>query len=410
MKRLYVLFLMFLALASGGLAEGVRAEPYQLGVQDRIEIKVFEWQTLEATAREWPALSGEFTVAADGRVSLPLLGPMEASGRTPSELANAISDLVQHKFGLTDRPEASVQVQTYRPFYIYGPVRTPGQHPYTPELSVLQAFSLAGGFPERAEYGTRVSRDLISAAGQIDILLDERSRLLVRKARLEAEENGGELAVPTIVNVSPAEVAAIAADEAAIMKAEREKVERESAALDDLKALLSEEVSGLKGKLDTLDRQIVLAREERDGVNKLKKKGLAINSRMLATERAVADMESSRLDMVTGILRAEQERSKATQAQIGLRTAYAARLATERQRTDAELGNVETKLALQRGLRSEALTFAAASDVDETASVMPAFAIVRRVDGVSRRIEVEADAILQPGDVLEVRTRVSPTQ
>ena len=45
----------------------------------------------------------------------------------------------------------SVDVLTYRPFYIIGEVKTPGSYPYVSGMTVLNAVALAGGYTYRAK-------------------------------------------------------------------------------------------------------------------------------------------------------------------------------------------------------------------------------------------------------------------
>ena len=50
----------------------------------------------------------------------------------------------------------SVEVLSYRPFYIIGEVRTPGSYPYVNDMTVLNAVALAGGYTYRARTGSAV--------------------------------------------------------------------------------------------------------------------------------------------------------------------------------------------------------------------------------------------------------------
>ena len=52
-------------------------------------------------------------------------------------------------------PHVSVEVETYRPFFILGEVTTPGQYPYVADMTVEKAIAIAGGFAPRA-YKTTV--------------------------------------------------------------------------------------------------------------------------------------------------------------------------------------------------------------------------------------------------------------
>ncbi|MEO1324334.1 MAG: SLBB domain-containing protein, partial [Pseudomonadota bacterium] len=47
-------------------------------------------------------------------------------------------------------PRVNAEVMNYRPFYILGEVRTPGEYPYTSGLTILNAVATAGGFTYRA--------------------------------------------------------------------------------------------------------------------------------------------------------------------------------------------------------------------------------------------------------------------
>jgi polysaccharide export outer membrane protein len=53
--------------------------------------------------------------------------------------------------GYLKRPRVSVEVENYRPFYIIGEVKTPGQYPYISGMNALNAIALAGGYTYRAD-------------------------------------------------------------------------------------------------------------------------------------------------------------------------------------------------------------------------------------------------------------------
>jgi protein involved in polysaccharide export with SLBB domain len=139
------------------------AGEYQLGVQDKLRIRVVEWQTIEGTFREWDAVSGEYTVGMSGELSLPLIGDTPAAGKTTAEVAAAISETLEQKFGLSTKPEASVELAEYRPFFISGDVQSPGQYPYVPDLTVVKAVSIGGGTKRSGVQ--RAERDYINAKG-----------------------------------------------------------------------------------------------------------------------------------------------------------------------------------------------------------------------------------------------------
>ncbi len=147
-----VLGMMFVLLASscaqGVMASGTSSETaadtriideYRLGVADKVRVTVFG----EA------ALTGEFLVGGNGKISLPLIGETQASGLTIGQFQQEVATALQD--GFITSPRVSAEVLNYRPFYILGEVNTPGEYPYTNSLTVLNAVATAGGFTYRAD-------------------------------------------------------------------------------------------------------------------------------------------------------------------------------------------------------------------------------------------------------------------
>ncbi len=112
--------------------------PYTLDSGDKLRIVVFGQDTL----------SNNYTVDAQGAVSLPLVGAVEARGLTTSQLGNAIA--ARLRTGFVRDPSVAVEIETYRPFFVLGEVTFPGQYPYVPNMTVENAIAIAGGFTPRA--------------------------------------------------------------------------------------------------------------------------------------------------------------------------------------------------------------------------------------------------------------------
>jgi polysaccharide export outer membrane protein len=86
-------------------------------------------------------------VGADGSVSLPLVGTLQALGKTPAEVADGFQQLLGQDY-LRD-PHVSAEVTLYRPFFIVGEVRLPGQYAYSAGLTVWNAVAQAQGMTPR---------------------------------------------------------------------------------------------------------------------------------------------------------------------------------------------------------------------------------------------------------------------
>lgn len=379
------------------------AAEYRLGSQDKLIIRVAEWQTVEGTFRDWSAVNGEYTVGPAGTLSVPFVGEMPASGKTTAEIAAAIGQALQRKLALADRPEASVEMAQYRPFYISGEVQTPGQYPYVPDLTVLRAMSIAGGV-RRSPEGQRYDRDMINAKGDFDVLQDQRVRLIVRRARIEAEiADKSAFDVPKEVADDP-KLHSIVADEMAILTADQKKLKLRLQALDDLKALLQSEIESLQKKIVNQQRQVDLAKEQLNGIGSLAQKGLVVNTRVLNSQQTIADLEGQILDYDTAVLTARQAISKATQDAIDLENTQSAGLAADRQQTEADLSETMLKMNMQTGLMSEAMSGNPAlqryRDGEEPTL---SFGLVRVVDGKTSEITASEDTPVLPGDVIKVK-------
>ena len=111
---------------------------YTLSSGDQVKITVFG-QT---------DLSGQFEVDGAGTISMPLIGQVNVEGITVPQLETRISGLLADGY-LID-PQVSAEVANYRPFYILGEVRNPGEYPFTNGLTVMEAVASAGGFTYRA--------------------------------------------------------------------------------------------------------------------------------------------------------------------------------------------------------------------------------------------------------------------
>lgn len=152
-RLLASLFLVFAILGSTvqiASAQGASTNSrsaYRLGSGDKIKVTVFGHENM----------SGEFSVAGNGSVSLPFIGSVKAGGRTISQLERTI--VLRLTPDYLKNPRVSVEVLNFRPFDIIGEVTKPGSYPYRSGMTVINAVAMAGGFTYRAkENGFRIKR------------------------------------------------------------------------------------------------------------------------------------------------------------------------------------------------------------------------------------------------------------
>jgi polysaccharide export outer membrane protein len=123
---------------------------YRLGTGDKVRITVFNEKDL----------TGEFEVNSTGAISFPLVGDIPAQGKTLVELQKAIETTLSD--GYLINPKVSIDVISFRPFFIVGEVNKPGSYPYVNALTVLNAVALAGGFTYRAKEDEVVIRRVVN--------------------------------------------------------------------------------------------------------------------------------------------------------------------------------------------------------------------------------------------------------
>ncbi|SCX95071.1 polysaccharide biosynthesis/export family protein [Desulfoluna spongiiphila] len=119
-----------------------REEPnYTLGYGDVIDVLV--WKEADFTVEG-------LTVRLDGKITLPLVNDIRAEGQTTRQL-KAHLEIVLRKY--IESPVVTVLLKEARSqrFYILGEVMQTGEYSLTKELTVLQAFAIAGGFTEWAK-------------------------------------------------------------------------------------------------------------------------------------------------------------------------------------------------------------------------------------------------------------------
>ena len=123
---------------ASAVASADTSQDYQLGVSDKIRVTVYNE----------PNLTGEYPISPSGNVSLPLIGEVAANGRTVA----AVRQEVQDRFadGYLRDPKVTIDIVTFRPFYILGEITHPGELPYSDGMTVLNAVATAQGFTYRA--------------------------------------------------------------------------------------------------------------------------------------------------------------------------------------------------------------------------------------------------------------------
>jgi polysaccharide export outer membrane protein len=134
MKTIVVLML------AAGLGHPCSAQEYVIGPEDVLDIAVWNNTNVSRTV----------PVRPDGKISLPLLNDVQASGLTPAELREILTKALT---SYIPTPSVSVivrEVHSYK-VTVIGEVRTPGRYELKSQATVLDVLAMAGGLNEFAD-------------------------------------------------------------------------------------------------------------------------------------------------------------------------------------------------------------------------------------------------------------------
>lgn len=152
MNRRHALILLTAALPLGGCLQPTRTgsvrpdlranDAYTLASGDKLRVIVFGQDSL----------SNIYQVDSGGRIMMPLIGAVQVGGLAAGPAADMIESRLRS--GYIREPKVTVEVDTYRPFFILGEVTTSGQFPYVNGMTVQTAVAIAGGFTARGQRET----------------------------------------------------------------------------------------------------------------------------------------------------------------------------------------------------------------------------------------------------------------
>jgi polysaccharide export outer membrane protein len=121
-------------------ADSIVSTDYRLVAGDKLRIDVYKDAHL----------SQSLQIRPDGKITLPLLGDVVASGRTSTELRDSITQSLRQY--ITEPTVTVIVVETVpQNIYVMGEVNTPGPQPLLAQMTVLQALATAGGFKDFAK-------------------------------------------------------------------------------------------------------------------------------------------------------------------------------------------------------------------------------------------------------------------
>lgn len=377
--------------APGGSANGTApAEPaLELGAGDKVQI----------TAYEREDISGTFTVRTDGTISIPLIGKIQARGRTLTELEEATTAAIET--ATTRSVPISMEVASWRSIYAVGDVETPGVYPFTPGMTVLHALAAAGGFQRQLNRVSpfEVNRESRSLHGAINDL----KTATAKRARILAELDGQttiELPTALLKLAGATEARRLIDAELSVLrqnnKSQRLQLETKTAEI----RLMKREIEAYKKQRIDIKKRVALNLEELKRYTSLQKKGLARSSRTLQLRSEIAALDANAHTVLASIARSENSLIRITEEMDLLPINKRLELDRELQEAENDIRQSETVLRLH-GELVDGLALLSTKEAEAVAK--PArYEIMRALAYRQTLLPAQETTALRPGDVVRV--------
>ena len=392
-----VVLALVLAAANGS---SLAAAESRLWPNTNIRLTIVQWMPTKGTYDKWEALGGEFTIAQDATLSLPVIGRIAVENLDEAGLAAKIAAALKHKIGLANAPEATVVVVKYPPIYVIGDVKTPGTYEYKAGMTALKALAVSGGEYRQSQVATASTgtAELIAELQGIENTI-MRSRIRIARLRAElAEAPDTSFELPADLKDKVA--APIYAQEQAIMVSRSNLLKRQAKSYAELRDLLQAEIDTLDKKSQSSDADVASVAKELRNIKSMVDKGIALPSKQADLERMLRSYSSARLDLSTDIMRARQGIAEASRSLEGLYDRQSAEVSADLQ---TELANLD-QLMLKREISQQHM-LALLKESDSESPAAMSFMISRQADGTMLKLAATDDTILQPGDVLRIVRR-----
>jgi protein involved in polysaccharide export with SLBB domain len=359
-------------------------------------------------------LSGDYTVDADGLLTLPRIGAFDATSQPTAQLQSAIQAAFQRVFG---RPaDVQIAITARQPVYVLGTVRNAGAIPYRPGMTVLQALAAAGGRAGAGATDASAAIETIRERQRLRQAETDAARLLITQLRLAAlRADASTLTVPaaTLARlnalVSPAEIATLLAGARAMLAMERSSFSQQTALAERQIAVARAGLAAQKLRVDQLadliDKKNLRLRE----LQNIAARGSVAQFKLTELSAEIAEVVVRREDAGASVVQAERQVLEAEIVLARIREQHSTGIDQQASAVQQQIDDAGPNLAAMR-----AVIQALAPAVQPPATSAPAahlaagpanpsgFSITRRGAAGPGVIRADAATTLRPGDVVEV--------
>ncbi|NEU14569.1 polysaccharide export protein [Methylobacterium sp. BTF04] len=382
------------------------------------EYKLQPGEVLELSVAGIPELRQRLTIMIDGDISVPLMGDIQARGKTLAEVREKIREMLP-KLSLNIRTpsgeqqtvvapgEISLVMAEYRPVYIIGDVSKPGEQRYSPGMSVRQAVSLAGGYDLQR---FRMESPILATAdlrGEYENLWVDLAQGQSTIARLRAELDGKtqidtasleKLPIPSRVQEQIAQI------EQDLLKSRLDDYKKEVGFLKEAQRITDERLIAIQDQFRKETEAAKFDTDEIERISELNKRGVVPLTRAVETRRLSLTTSTRALQVGVEVEKSKRDRLEAERSVVRLADQRRSDLTRELQDATIKLAQTRTKLSAV----GEKLLYTGVvrSQLVRGTGGKPQAVLHRHGPSGVEVIHVDEDAELQPGDTVEIELRL----
>ncbi len=374
---------------------------------DALRVRLFEEPRLSGSEREDRGLdlsalvferldlSGTYAVDERGELSIPLLGRIDAFGRSLACIEKVVADRYREVF--SNAASVTASFETRRPVIVSGAVRSPGSYTLTPGMTVRHVLALAGSSLAGGVGPGQAISNLTARRLELDHL---RVGLNLEISRIQAA-----MGLQTTIDFDPEQLREF---DSVVGKP---RVASELAALASTVNAYQLELEGAQSHVDELALRVKLLKEQQsvaeaqidnkrthlERLRPLSKKGLTPLTHMQSEEQGEMDLERLRLRISLELAAAQDAYNVARRELEQSAPAFQRQLSNELRDRLKELNGIEAQIAsvdMQLGSLAQGGL--------ERSGALPSLLVIRQSRDESIRITANEDTALFPGDILEV--------
>ena len=328
--RFFVLALIVALLDFAGSGGRANAQTTQTPSVERDPAELGNAQTVTLKFSDYPQLNGDYRVAANRTISIPVIGRISIEGLT---LAGLEETIAKKAAAITGRQAyVSVEISEYRPVYVTGLVNKPGAVPWQPHMTVFQAVAGAGGIQARAQDSADAKKNL-----------DDYKRDVAALARINTElQDSTKIDVPEklLAAVGQAEANKLIAEQQKLLDSRASILQSQLQVAHQGKKLAETELEALKTQRAKISENVQLARDRNAQIQQLFAKGLTVGDRSLDERLKLTDLEEKEANLSVAIVRVQSAIAQYDREIVNLVNTRHAELMTEALRLERAVAQI----------------------------------------------------------------------